>query len=220
VTAGVNVYFGRRRLFGVLDAFAAVDFNTASAFLAEDLRASAYEQSRGQSSVRESSGSVDVTRGELLRRLDAIYQTAHVTAFIRPELEDKFRSPRGINDQALLTLARTYGNDAFPLKAEFVKRGLGADFINELAEAAQGFEAALNERTQGRGKHVAATAGIDRLIDCGLQIVRVLRVLVLNAYAADPAKLALWESASHVEKPSHRTRNHGDGNQPPPPAQN
>ena len=186
----------------------------------EDLRARAYDQSRGQSSLRESSASTAAARNELVRQLDAIYQTARVLAFTSPGLEDKFRSPRGVNDQALLTLARTYGNDAFPLKAEFIKRGLGADFIADLDAAAVAFDAALNERTQGRGRRIAATAEINRLIDRGMHVVREIRVVVYNTYAIDDPKLPLWESLSHVEKPSRRSRKKGNGNQPPPPPQN
>ena len=110
----------------------------------EGLRAHAYEQSKGRSAVRESSGSKAATRDELMRLLEAISRTARVISYTVPGLEDKFRVPGRIGDQALLTLARTFGNDAFPLKAEFVKRGLHADFIARLDEAAVAFDAAIN----------------------------------------------------------------------------
>jgi hypothetical protein len=52
-----------------------------------------------------------------------------------------------------------------------------------------------------------------------MYIVRELRVVVRNVYK-DPTKRTLWDSVSHVEKSPHRARQQGDGNQPPPPAQN
>jgi hypothetical protein len=183
----------------------------------EDLRSHAYNQSRSQSSMRESSSNTATARDELLRQLDVIYRTAHVTALKKPELEDKFRPLHGVSDQDLIILARTYGNDAFPLKAEFIKRGLGADFIADLDAAAIAFDAALNGRTQARGRQVEATAEIDRVLASGLQLVRELRVVVRNTYAHDPAKLALWESAFHVEKATHRGRKKDDDNNQPPP---
>lgn len=182
----------------------------------EAFRSSAYEQSRGQSSVRESSGNVAATRDELVRQLDAIRKTVGVLNPKSPGLEDKFRSTHGVNDQDLITLARTYGNDAFPLRAELIKLGLGPDFINDLDVAASAFDAALNERTQKRGHRIAATAELDQHVKRGLQLVRELDVLVRNVYAKDPTKLALWESASHVEKLPRRSRTKGDGNSPPP----
>ena len=184
----------------------------------EETRSSWYEQSRAQSSLREVSSTVDATRKELVRQLDAVRQTARISGL--PGLEDKFLSPFDVPDQALLTLARTYGNDAFPVKAELSKRGLGPDFINDLSEAAQAFGAALNERTQWLARQVAATAEIDRQIERGLRLVRELGVIVRNVYARDPTKLALWESVSHVEKSGRRSRRDDDEDpQPPPPAQ-
>ncbi len=185
----------------------------------EGLRSHAYEQSRGRSSVRESVGSKAAARDELLRRMEAISRTARVMAFTMPGLDDKFRLPRGVTDQALLTLARTFGNDAFPLKAEFIKRGLAADFIAELDEASNAFDTAINRKAQGRGKHVAATAAIDEMIERGLRVVREIGALVRNTYDADPSTLAAWESASHVERPIRKGRKKSGGSPKTDPAQ-
>lgn len=202
----------------------------------EALRVSAYEQSRGQSSVRESSNKAAAARQELLRQMDTIYQTERVIAVRLPGLGGKFRSPRGLNDQRLLTLARTYSTDALPLKAEFIKRGLAADFIADLEAVALTFRTALDERTNGRGRQVAATAEINRLIKLGLELMREIHLVVRNHYLKNNPKLALWESASHVKKLPRRSRqkknvkqesdgkhvddgnNDGDDNQDPPPA--
>lgn len=182
----------------------------------ERVRNSAYNQSRHQSAVRESQCSKAAARDELVGKLDTIYQTARVLAFTDPGLEDKFLPPYKVPDQALLTLASTYGNDAFPFKAEFVKRGLSADFIAELSEAAVAFDSVINTRTQGLGRQIVATAEISEMIDLGRRIVRELGVVVRNVYADNPAKLALWRSVSHVERPARRARPKEDGNQPPP----
>lgn len=172
----------------------------------EDLKSHALDQSKGRSSVRESSASKAAARDELTRRMEAINRTARVMAFTVPGLEDKFRLARGVGDQSLLLLARTFADDALPLKAEFTKRGLGSNFIEELREAADNFDAAINRKTQGRGKHVAATAAIDDIIGRGLHLVRELDALVRNTFASDPSALAAWESASHVERPTRKSR--------------
>lgn len=182
----------------------------------EDVKSSAYEQSRAQSAVRESSANIRAARAELERQLEAIRKTARITGVAG--LEDKFLPPREPPDQGLLTLARTYGTDAFSIKADLIKRGLGPDFINDLSGAGAAFDAALNERAQRLGRQVAATAGLNRDIERGLRVVRELGVIMHNVYVGDPAKLALWESVSHVEKAGRRTR-HEDDTQPPPPAQ-
>lgn len=183
----------------------------------EAIRTSAYNQSRAQSAVRESSANVDATREELERQLEAIRKTVRILDV--PGLEDKFLPARKVNDQGLLTLAQTYGNDALPLKPDLIRRGLGTDFIDSLAEAAQAFDAALNERSRQLAKQVEATAELDDKIEFALSIVREIGVIVRNVYARDPAKLALWESVSHVEKVGRRSRPADDDNEPPPPAQ-
>lgn len=187
--------------------------------LVEELRSSSYEQSRAQSSLREVSSTIASAREGLERQLEAIRKTVRIADL--PGLEDKFLPARIVPDQGLLTLSRTYENDAFPVKADLIKRGLGADFINDLSAAARAFGAALDERSRQFGKQVEATAEIDRHIQRGLRLVRELGVIVRNVYAKDPAKLALWESVSRVEKTGRRSRRAEDGDgQPTPPAEN
>lgn len=184
----------------------------------EDIRSSAYEQSRAQSALREISATIDAAREELERQLDAVRKTARSTGITG--LEDKFLPARNVPDQEMLTLARTYGNDAFHIKADLIKRGLGPDFINDLSVAALALDAAFNERTKRLGRQIAATAELEGNIEHGRRVVRELSVIVSNVYAKAPAKLALWESVSHVEKPSRRAdQEEDDGSQPPPAAQ-
>jgi len=158
----------------------------------------ALRQSTGQSTVREGTSSKAAVRDELWRRLEAISRTARVIAFTSPGLEDKFRLPRGIGDEALLQLARTFASDAAPLKDEFIRRGLAATFIEDLNEEAEAFEAAITRKAQGRSAHVSASAEIDDLIERGMRTVRELDALFRNTFADDPATLAAWQSASHV----------------------
>ncbi|PYS81100.1 MAG: hypothetical protein DMF67_17985 [Acidobacteria bacterium] len=160
----------------------------------------ALRQSTGQSTVREGTSSKAAVRDELWRRLEAISRTARVIAFTSPGLEDKFRLPRGIGDEALLQLARTFASDAAPLKDEFIRRGLAATFIEDLNEEAEAFEAAITRKAQGRSAHVSASAEIDDLIERGMRTVRELDALFRNTFADDPATLAAWQSASHVER--------------------
>ena len=151
------------------------------------------------------------------RQLEAIRKTVRIMGVT--ELEDKFLPARKVTDQGLLTLALTYANDALPLKPDLIRRGLGTDFIDSLTEAAQAFDAALKARSRQRAKRNEATAELDDRIEFAMGIVREINVIVSNVYAKDPAKLALWESVSHVEKVARRSRPKDGDNAPPPPAQ-
>ncbi|MGB9180407.1 MAG: hypothetical protein WCB68_14335 [Pyrinomonadaceae bacterium] len=86
------------------------------------------------------------------------------------------------------------------LQAEFIERGLPADFLEDLAADIEQLETSTTQKIQGTEAHVAATAAIDELIERGMRAVRELDPVMRNVFAADPARLAAWLSASHVER--------------------
>ncbi|MDX6694418.1 MAG: hypothetical protein QOF02_2021 [Blastocatellia bacterium] len=128
-------------------------------------------------------------------------------AEVTPGLEEKFRLPRGnANDQELLAAARACAADAVPLKAMFIEYGLPADFLEDLNDDIEAFEAAVAAQEAGRRERVTATAAIDEVIERGMQIVRRLDAIVRNVLRDQPAKLAAWESARHVERAPKRKK--------------
>lgn len=171
-------------------------------------RNAALEGSTGKSAARD----------ELRRDLEAISRTARAMALSRPGLEDKFRAPGSISDQALLALARAFAADALPLKAEFVRRGMPEDFLEDLAADIEAFEQSINQKLQSRGAQVAATAAIDNAIERGINIVRELDAIMRNKYADDPSNLAAWLSASRVERRPRRAPAKTTETQTPAPA--
>ncbi|MDT4895912.1 MAG: hypothetical protein QOH25_989 [Acidobacteriota bacterium] len=152
-----------------------------------------------------------MARDELERALNAISRTARSISNSVPGLEQKFRFSRDLKDQDLLTTARMFATDALPIKAEFIKRGLPANFLDDLDNDITEFEESLTRRTQGTDKHVNATATIDNLIERGMKTVRELDPIARNIFDENPGKLAAWLSASRVERAPRRAT------QPPPP---
>lgn len=149
------------------------------------------------------------TRGQaidaLREDLDAISRTATTMANEVPGIEDKFRLPRNRGVQHLLSAARAFLIDATPLKDDFIKRELPANFLEDLQANIDGLEAAISRQASGVGNHVAAGAAIDDAIDRGSELVRNLDAIVRNKYANNPAVLAEWTSASHTERnPRHK----------------
>jgi hypothetical protein len=122
--------------------------------------------------------------------------------------------PREGNDQKLLNAARAFAADLEPLSAFFIGHELPADFLSDLNTDIVNMEAAMNHQANAVGDHVAAGAAIDESIEQGMQAVRVLDAIVRNRHANDPAKIAEWASASHVERAPRRSRPAA----PPPPA--
>jgi hypothetical protein len=179
-------------------------FNDLSQVIAE-LETHTNAQSTGLTSARQSTRSKAVARDEIEHDLQAISRTARSMALSMPGIEEKFRHPRELKDQDLLTIARRIAAEALPLKAEFVKRGLGPNFLEDLDDDIQAFEEALTRRTQGAATHVNATAAIDDLIERGIRLVRELDAIMRNIYEDNAGKLAAWLSASRVERAPRRT---------------
>ena len=174
--------------------------------ITDQLEAQATAQSSGKNRLKESSQSKAATRDALKRRLEAFSRTGSIMALTTPGLENKFRSPSGLKDQELLTLARLTLTEALAFKTEFIKRGFKPNFIEELDEETNAFEEAITKKIKGKEAHVTATATIDQLIDRGLKCVRELDVIMRNTFADDPVSLAAWLSASHIERHAPRTK--------------
>jgi hypothetical protein len=210
--------FIRVRKFGAAraDAFPA---NTRGGELLTILNTSITEmeghaatQSSGTRASKEVTTLKAVARDALREDLEAISRTARALAFTTPGLDDKFRLPRNVGDQAWLAAARSFAADAVPLKAEFIRRGLPQGFLDDLNADITEFEESIGSREQKTGEHVAATAAIDGSIERGMNAVRELDAIVQNTFRNDPATLARWTSASHTERPPR----HPAAVQPPP----
>ncbi|HMF56140.1 MAG TPA: hypothetical protein VK619_07325 [Pyrinomonadaceae bacterium] len=161
-------------------------------------------QASGKSTVKQSTSSRAAARDELLRDMAAISRTARAMALTSPGLDDKFRVPYGQGNQALLASARAFAADALPLKAEFIRRGMPADFLDDLQADIAELDETITNKAQGAESHVAATAGIDTEIDRGMNAVRELDSVMRNTFANDPSTLAAWLGSSHVERPPRR----------------
>ena len=154
-------------------------------------------------------------RAALYEHLLAINVTARAVALDTPGLETKFRMPRSGTDQALLTAGRAFAADAVPLAGAFQQHEMPVNFIDELHADIAALEEALSGRVRSRDAHVAATAALEATVERGIKAVQRLQAIVRNKFRDDPAVLAAWESASHVERRS-RTVTPPQPEPPPP----
>jgi hypothetical protein len=210
--------FIRVRAFGLAhaDAFPANTrggevFATLNTIITE-MEGHADTQSSDTRASREVTTLKSVRRAALREDLEAISRTARVMALTIPGLDDKFRLPRNVGDQAWLAAARSFAADAVPLKAEFVRRGLPQDFLDDLNADIRDFEESIGSRAQTSGERVAVTVAIDESIERGMNAVRELDAIVQNIFRNDAASLARWTSASHTE----RAPRHSAVVEPPP----
>ena len=152
----------RTRDFGVAQTAAFPDgsfgkelFATVAQVVAE-LDSHSTSQTSGIGAAQSIAATKSGVREDLREMILAINRTARALAFDTPGLENKFRLPRGTNDQALLNAARAFAADAAPLKAAFLKHEMPADFIERLTQLIAVFEKVSTEKASAVGSHVTA----------------------------------------------------------------
>ena len=157
-------------------------------------------------SARQGTGSRAVARAALREDLLNLTRTAAVMALDAHGLENKFRMPRTSGDQALLSTARAFVADAQPFKAQFIQHELSPNFLENLRDDIDALERAINHQNVNREAQISATAGIDSAIERGMNAVQRLDAIVRNKFHDNPAALAAWESARHVERPPRKVK--------------
>lgn len=162
---------------------------------------------------REATEQKRVAINSLLQQLRAINQTARSINEQFPGIADTFRMPRD-SDRSILNRARAYINDAPAFAAEFIKRDLPVTFIADLQTGIDAVEAAETHKSDALANQTAATAGLRAALKQLRAIVHELSAIMRNLYRQDPASLAAWQTASHVQRAPQRKKK--TTNTPPP----
>ena len=169
--------------------------------------------------ARQATGSKRDRRESLRDQLSAISETARVIGLDHPELKDAFPRPRAnLNDQALLSLARSFAAAAEAHRARFVEYELPADFVERLTASIEGFDEAAGRQTAGAGARVSASAELEEALGRAEEELARLDAAVRNKLRADAAALAAWESARRLERAPARRGARGAGAQEAAPA--
>jgi hypothetical protein len=212
--------FTRVRDFGAVNAGAfpanslgGAKFTALNACIKE-LNTHGMDETSGRDAAKTSTGSKKEARASLRAQMKALSQTARRMAASTPGMENSFRLPYTNDDQALLNTARAFVSDAGPLKEQFIVWEMPGAFLENLGAAIESFEHSVNTTNLSRSKSVAATAAIDEANKSGKQIVSDLAAIVCNKFRDNPATLAAWESASHVERAPRKKKETGGNAQP------
>ena len=172
-------------------------------------------QAASRSASRQGTLAKAAARDKLLRDFEAISRTARPMAAADPNLLQQFRVPHRESAQGVLAAAASVAAAARLLKAQFLLRGMPENFIEELEADADALREAFARCVENRRAHITATAAIATLCERGLKVLRELDPFMRNTYAADPATLAAWVSASRIERRSARARTDAQPTAPP-----
>lgn len=164
------------------------------------------KQAEGFGEARLSYVGKDTARENLRETVAYISRTAKALEYEFAGISEQFRLPRGSSDQKLVATAKSFITAAHSHKADFIRYGLPADFIDELNDDIAAFEATLNAPSSARGTHVEATAEIGETIRKGMNAVRILDAVIKNIYRSNVGKLAAWTTASNIEAASVRKK--------------
>lgn len=187
---------------GSLGAELAVRVSNAATELGDHVA----RQISGSTSARQGTATKGVARDALQDSLERIRRTARAMARTMPGLDSKFRIPRNSTDQELIGTARAFAADALPLKADFIRYSMPATFIDDLNDHIEEFETALTLQQTARGTHVTAKAGINESLEDALDAIRQFDGIMPNVFHDNPARLAAWTSARHVERPARKSK--------------
>jgi hypothetical protein len=155
-------------------------------------------------------------RQALREDIEAIVRTARVIGETKPGFDDKFRMPRGDNDQAMLDLALGIAAviaDA-AVKAEFISHAMPSDFVEDLNADLAALQKAITEQSGSVGDRKSAGVSIDETNGRGMMIARKMDAVVKNFYRNNAAVLSEWETGRHVERTPRRKAKA----EPPPPS--
>ncbi|MDX6272670.1 MAG: hypothetical protein QOD28_3893 [Acidobacteriota bacterium] len=151
-------------------------------------------------------------------QIAAISDTADAIGLDDPDVKASFRRPRtNVNDQTILSTARSFAAAALPLKARFIEYDLPADFLERLNESITELESAIDEQTTGANARLAAGVALEETLKRGEQELEKLDAAVRNKFRDNAAKLAAWESARHLERAPRSKKTAGESPAPSAP---
>lgn len=158
-------------------------------------------------------------RAALRRMVKLVWDTHKTITIDRPDTKGLFESPSKIkSDDALVTAARSYIDAAAPLAQLFAEYSLSAAFFNDLRAKADALQSYTSLQHAGASAGVDSTAAIEETLRQIDEVVERLHTVVTNKYRDDPARLAAWQSARHVERARRSKPQEADEAVPPPPA--
>lgn len=123
----------------------------------------------------------------------------------QPGISHYFNMPTSTSAESLIETARAFVAAATPLKPLFLSREMPENFLESLTDTIQSYEEAVNKYNLHSANRAAARTMLTAACEQVFVLRRELDPIVRNKYRDDPEKLALWETASHLERPTRRS---------------
>jgi hypothetical protein len=159
------------------------------------------DQDTGSTEFRGGSSYRQMVAEQLRAQMRPINKIARA---LKPELyptaREQFKMPPSGSYPKLISRAETFIDAIAPIKVAFTDRGLPATFDTALAAKKAELVAATGIKNAGRATQVGGTAGLFAKSRAGLDILHELDAILSFQYRDNPALLAAWKSACHIER--------------------
>jgi hypothetical protein len=119
----------------------------------------------------------------------------------------RFKNKHPRPDHILIARATNVFNDSEPIKHEMDEAGFTTAKRNRLPLARDEFQRAAAAHATSEEQHAEATGGLNDAIRKAMVISKKRDKRIRMKYRDNPAKLAAWTVASHLERAPVRNRN-------------
>jgi hypothetical protein len=172
------------------------------------------QQTSGFDDKRQAQEIYDARRDELIDLLDVFVLAADIVDDDIEGTAAKFRKPYPRTDQNLIAKATSFNADAAPIRAEMLAAGLPSDAIARLLTVRDAFQQAALVHDTAEEKHAEATGGMNDSFRKMMEYSTKRGKNVQMKYRSNPAKLAAWLVASHLDRaPKRGGGNNGNNNE-------
>ena len=158
------------------------------------------EQSGFEGTGKEGTALRAVARQNIRDYMSTLARTARSIARQTPGFDKNYPAPRGMDDTELLNEARAVGPKALADETIFVGRGLTRNFLESIDGFISDFDASKDTTNIADGSRGASVSDKNTAYEKGLDDVDILNDFIRNFYRNQPAKLAAWKIASHIER--------------------
>jgi hypothetical protein len=110
-----------------------------------------------------------------------------------------FHLPKQRSATVVLASARLFLEEAERRKEKFVELGMPPTFLTDYGKVVDDLARAVNAQRESGPARRKALAAIEAALQRGSKIIADLDVSVLNTLRADPARLAEWAGARHMD---------------------
>lgn len=129
-----------------------------------------------------------------------------------PGTAERFKMPRPRNDANLIAAATAFHNDSADINDALEDAGLRRNGRTILITFRDAFRQTAAQHDSAEERHAEATGGMDDAMRKMMRLSRRRDKFVRLKYRTNPAKLAAWTVASHLERAPKRNT----GNENPP----